>query len=413
MPRTNSSKTRRSVILQIQRLHDDGQPLNITAVKRSHPKLIKQVFSVQPFWGWKNALEDAGLSYSAIRIHLEPYVKCPLCDEHMAVLAPHVLWVHEIDMEDFRKSYPTAELVSEERRAQMTARSPTGRGRPRALIPHWEPIWSAEYVLDRVAELHRQGLDIHLAAVAHRDGVARKALRFFGSWDNTLRKVGLDPKQIRKFAPYREWTRQLVVERIRQRHAEGKSMLAKQVRRGGEADAMLATAAHRFFDSWTDAVKAAGLDGNIAKWDRPVRYPTPESVIKEIRRRKRKGLTLSHTGLLQSEDYDSALLQCGEEYFGSWPKAVEAAGIDYMSVQMNRRRKYVTKDEIAKAIRSRRRRKLPLTAKSVRRGPHKDGLLYHAAYTLFGSWCAAVERAGIPWQKVWTNRPRGLAKATD
>ena len=39
------------LVRQIQRLHLRGEPLNITAVKRQHPKLMERVYAVQPYWG--------------------------------------------------------------------------------------------------------------------------------------------------------------------------------------------------------------------------------------------------------------------------------------------------------------------------------------------------------------------------
>jgi len=61
---------KRSIIREIERLHARRESLNITAVKRNHPDLIKRVYRVRPFWGWKRALEDAGLDYSTINTEL-------------------------------------------------------------------------------------------------------------------------------------------------------------------------------------------------------------------------------------------------------------------------------------------------------------------------------------------------------
>ncbi len=39
------------IIRKIQQLHRRGEPLNISAVKRSHPELIRAVYNAKPFRG--------------------------------------------------------------------------------------------------------------------------------------------------------------------------------------------------------------------------------------------------------------------------------------------------------------------------------------------------------------------------
>ncbi|HEY8670853.1 MAG TPA: hypothetical protein VIL63_08445 [Terriglobales bacterium] len=84
------SAEQRNIIRQIQRLDARRFPLNISAVKRSHPKLIEQVYKVRPFWGWKRALEDAGLSYSQINVELREYVDCKICGGDFGALGVHL-----------------------------------------------------------------------------------------------------------------------------------------------------------------------------------------------------------------------------------------------------------------------------------------------------------------------------------
>ncbi len=73
------------IIREIQRLHARRAPLNIPAVKRSHRELIERVYAVRPFWGWKRALGDAGLSYAKINIELQDYLDCKICGPQRSV----------------------------------------------------------------------------------------------------------------------------------------------------------------------------------------------------------------------------------------------------------------------------------------------------------------------------------------
>ena len=56
----------RKLTSQIRRLFARGEPLNICAVKRNHPELVKAVYEIKPFWGWKRALEAAGTDPATI-----------------------------------------------------------------------------------------------------------------------------------------------------------------------------------------------------------------------------------------------------------------------------------------------------------------------------------------------------------
>ena len=141
----------RVIIREIQRLHARRAPLNISAVKRSHPKLIKQVYAVRPFWGWKRALEDAGLNYKKINVELRDYVGCKICGRDFGGLAYHLINDHNVTPEDYREEYPEAEIVCETVRAVISQ----SKLRKRSPLPRWEPIWTPEYVLDRMAALHR------------------------------------------------------------------------------------------------------------------------------------------------------------------------------------------------------------------------------------------------------------------
>src|SRR2546425_159298 len=100
----------RVIIGEIQRLHGRRAPLNISAVKRSHPKLIERVYAVRPFWGWKRALEDAGLSYAKINTELRDYVDCKICGRDLGALAFHLITQHNILPQDYVREYPNSEL---------------------------------------------------------------------------------------------------------------------------------------------------------------------------------------------------------------------------------------------------------------------------------------------------------------
>src|SRR5256885_5069998 len=92
---------RKALIREIQRLHARREPLNISAVKRNHPKLIEQVYGVRPCWGWKRALEEADLDYSKINIEYRDYVTCEICGRDFGALSYHLISLHNVTPEDY------------------------------------------------------------------------------------------------------------------------------------------------------------------------------------------------------------------------------------------------------------------------------------------------------------------------
>lgn len=189
-PATRTATQKRRIIRQLQKLHAQGQPLNITAVKRSHPDLIAKAFDIQPFWGWKRALEDAGIDYTDIKVELQDYVICQLCGKQAKILTGHLKSRHNICGADYHREYPGAELVSEVLRAKLMRGTPRCRKAPSMPCPpHWEPLWSPEYVLDRTAEFRRQGMELRQKHVVAIDQVTEWGREFFGSWKAVLLRI--------------------------------------------------------------------------------------------------------------------------------------------------------------------------------------------------------------------------------
>jgi hypothetical protein len=118
--------------------------------------------------------------------------------------------------------------------------------------------WTRDRILDRIRELHRDGVDLswrHISTqVDPQLAAAATKRKHFGSWRSAIEAAGLTYGSIRR---YRQWTEEAVIERVRELHAEGRDLNAKSME---ELDITLITAARRRFDSWDRALTAAGLD---------------------------------------------------------------------------------------------------------------------------------------------------------
>lgn len=144
-----ADQAKQRIIRQIKRLYVKREPLNVSAVRRRHPKLIEVVYAIKPFWGWKQALEDAGIPNSNINVELQDYCTCLICGEEAAILTSHLAGSHQLTPQEYREEFPSADIMAETIRA--------ARVRAKAAISHLEPIWSWEYALDRTWEFYKRG----------------------------------------------------------------------------------------------------------------------------------------------------------------------------------------------------------------------------------------------------------------
>jgi hypothetical protein len=118
--------------------------------------------------------------------------------------------------------------------------------------------WNRERIIARIQEMHAQGIDLSWRRVSTSTDpqLAAAATKkcYFGSWREAIEAAGLDYDSIRR---YREWNDDRVVRMVREFHASGADLNAKNV---VQDDVRLITAARRRFDSWPEALTVAGLD---------------------------------------------------------------------------------------------------------------------------------------------------------
>lgn len=119
--------------------------------------------------------------------------------------------------------------------------------------------WTNALILERIQHLARLGGDLSWTAVVKSPdrAMALAAVRscHFGSWQEALRRAGVAKNAVTRRIG--RWTRWDVVDAIRQRRHESLPLNAKAVEK--ETPALIA-AARRRFGSWTEALRAAGVE---------------------------------------------------------------------------------------------------------------------------------------------------------
>ncbi len=175
----------------------------------------------------------------------------------------------------------------------------------------------------------------------------------------------------------KKWTREQVIRHILECVAEG---LPLTVGEPGISNSLY-KAGSRFFGSWKNAIEAAGFRpelGNCGeKWP-PAKILT---LIRNLARRRRP------LNARQLEHRYGNMFSAARRLFGSWSKAVLAAGVD-----PTRFRRIVTwtRDRVIEGILVRALRNEPLGARSI-----QPQSLVAAGRRFFGTWSAALAVAGV------------------
>jgi hypothetical protein len=173
------------------------------------------------------------------------------------------------------------------------------------------------------------------------------------------------------------WTRERIIRHILEREAEGRPLTT-----GGKGvDKQLYSASRRIFGSWRNAILASGIPPEqVLTWERW----TPAKILTKIRSisRRRRPLTTD-----QVERRYQNLASAARRHFGSWSKAVLAAGVDPAKLQ---RVVPWNRERVIEAILTRALRNEPLVARLI-----EPRSLVEAGNRFFGGWQAAVAAAGL------------------
>lgn len=180
--------------------------------------------------------------------------------------------------------------------------------------------WDKESIAAEIRALHQAGQDLNYSTTS-RSYIAllRAAARYFGSWRSAVEYAQIDYDSVRK---YRRWTRERIIERIRELHKRGEDLSWRRV--SSILDPQLAAAATKqvHFGSWRAAIHAAGLDYDVIRryqrWDH-------DTVIKKLQAMHAEGKSLNAKSVEQS---DITLITAARRRFKTWDRALTAAGLN-------------------------------------------------------------------------------------
>ena len=384
---------RTQILRKIRRRHVQRQPLNLSAVKRDDPQLVEVVYETKPYWGWKSALAEAGIDYADIHVEVRQSVECLICGKHFQALATHLITQHEYTPEDYLASFPDAELVSERLREKITGANHVPEHPDH--LKHWEPIYTPEYVLDRLNEYAQQGFWMDCETINQIDCALIQAVRkFLGiDWDNALRRIGLEPVEFRGLVRDDDFTLDDFSEWLKDREQQGLSCTHSALM--NEFDEWrrhprIFIWAMRQFSNWRAALQAANVDltnsiyGSRHFWTR-------EDVRKEITRMKDAGEDLSHTSVSLLPNGVSLTAAAIREY-GTWTDALDAMRVPKRL--RVRKVSYDSADDVLQAISNRIENQYSLAPLEMYYGTRSDIALWKITFQYFKSWPEGVAKAG-------------------
>lgn len=366
--------SKQQIIAKIRRLFLRREPLNLSAVKRRHPELVERVYALRPFWGWKQALEEAGVDYSNVNVELQDHCTCLICGAEAAILTSHLRGSHGLTPVEYRAEFPGAEIMAETIRA--------ARMRAKAAVPHWEPVWSLEYVLDRLWVFHQRGWSLNNIEIQRRERsmfsfIAHQGLR----WDEVLRSLGFDPAAIRKVTVGAHLSKQDVIRRLKGRFRKGLSLAQSRL---VHEDLQLLNAARRRFGTYENALLAAGIDPGV------VRRRIPRVTQHHLDELKAE---MQRVASLHGHERARAALHLKKRYTGlvfnrleNWRLACKRFRIRFEDLATH---PYASRQHVIEAL-----RRLPVSPRpSLYSLFRTDRSLGTAVYKFFKSWGAALRAA--------------------
>ena len=247
--------------------------------------------------------------------------------------------------------------------------------------------WSKEAIIRELRLLRRRGARLNHNAIGQEiPELVAAAYRYFGTYRRAVEAAGFDYLKVR-VRPQRSWNRRRILSEIRHLKKSGNGMWARSVR---ATHPYLPRVAKAYFGSYPAAARAAGVAPAAIK-PPPYRFWSAEQVTDALKKlANRNARVLAPTRMRKEHPY---LVRVAARRFGSYRKAVEAAGIDYPSIAR------VYAPSLSGEVVTARLRALQERGKDLRYSSisHFDPRLMNAARRRFGSYEKAMKAAGIAY----------------
>lgn len=254
--------------------------------------------------------------------------------------------------------------------------------------------WSREKIIECIKQLQADDHSLSTRNMAELgySGMVTTSYKpeYFGSWRNAIIAAGFEPKEVCRRK--RKWTRERILQRIRDLHAKGEDLSHSAAKRNHQYLVVVAIN-NRFFGSWREAVEAAGIAyEEVSKHE----YWNKERISDRIRELHAMGESLSHE---DAKRHHGALVSAASSprYFGSWGAAIRAAGLNYDDIRKINR---WTRDKIVRTIHELHQEGRSINNSSMRKMGLRGMMEAASRPENFGSWADAIRSAGLDYDEV-------------
>lgn len=130
---------------------------------------------------------------------------------------------------------------------------------------------------------------------------------------------------------YSKWSKEKIIEKIKDLYQCNTDLSPAYISKTFKT-LFSAVISKRYFGSWQEAVKAAGIDyepfkaASVKARIQKIRKWSPEKVVEEIKKIPERELGFVYRTNL-------ALYYAARREFGSWKNAIAAAGLDYREIK--------------------------------------------------------------------------------
>lgn len=223
--------------------------------------------------------------------HSQTHVRCRLCNRwYQAITYTHLRYRHGIlEPRTYKEEYSLSKITSADVRRRIAERKVlVDRHALEFIKKRWGKLslkeithylginpstvrshavrlglkllverWSDSKVIRRLREARKFGRPLSSGEARHEMGSLYKAaIKHFGSWKLALVRAGIAYDQVARRGPFETWTQDRIIVEIRSLAREGKERDYTYLQ---HHHSKLYAAARNHFDSWTNALKAAGL----------------------------------------------------------------------------------------------------------------------------------------------------------
>lgn len=389
-----SYDTPEKIIQAIREIHAQKLPLNISAVRNSHPDLLAATSTFTPFLGWKQALELAGLNYKSIHTKYIDQIPCLICNDYFTLLNTHLEKIHQVTPQEYCEEFPGADLSSE----TFRFRSATASSRHPDHLPDWEPASSLEYSFDKLYEYRKRGYQLNYSYMLAIDSPMVIALSkgIEGGWDEVLKIIGINPISHRRVIRDDDFTMKDFVKWLRQRERAGLKNTPnaihalQQAPEEGPSDLKQRIISWALFShgrTWSKALDASKVDlSHPAYNDR--NFPDEKSLLDAVREIAAAGRPTAFFEVIR-HPADSLLSFACAQHFGSWTKALKKAGVKPTVSE----RPLTSRAEVLVHLKKRIEHGFQIDAVAMWSGSRRDPMLFKAAFRFFPNWRAAIKAA--------------------